>query len=175
MSNMFLTDADNLLRILLVGTSTYVGLVVLLRMSGKRTLAQMNAFDFVVTIALGSILAATVLDRSVSWVEGMAALLLLVMLQLLLTTLSVRSARFRSLVASEPALLLHEGEMLAQAMRRERVTREELLHALRDAGLDGPESAHSVVLEADGRFSVVPASAATKSPGADSRGGDSGA
>lgn len=175
MAGIFLTDADNLLRIVLVGTSTYVGLVVLLRVSGKRTLAQMNAFDFVVTIALGSILAATLLDRSVSWAEGMAALLLLVLLQLLLTTLSVRSARFRALVASEPALLVHDGKALPEAMRRERVTREELLHALRDAGLDNPESARSVVLEADGRFSVVPASAPEAGDDPDSRRADDGA
>jgi hypothetical protein len=63
-------SVGDLTRVAAVGTAAYVTLVVALRLSGKRTLAKLNAFDLVVTVALGSALATVVLDPGVSWAEG---------------------------------------------------------------------------------------------------------
>lgn len=149
----------SLLRVLLVGTAAYVSLVALLRISGKRTLAKLNAFDLVVTVALGSTLATVLLNRSVPLADGLAALLLLVALQYAVAYVSVRSARFDALVKSEPTLLLHRGRFLDAALRQQRVTREEVVSALRAAGVARVEDAAAVVLETDGTLSVVPGSA----------------
>ncbi|NKE48315.1 DUF421 domain-containing protein [Roseomonas frigidaquae] len=154
---MLFQDWNSLLRVLLVGSLAYPALVLFLRVSGKRTLAKLNAFDLVVTVALGSTLATVLLNRSVTLAEGLVALLLLIGLQFLVAWLSVRSGRFSDLVKSEPTLLLHKGQLLEAAMRRQRVTRAEMLAALRAGGLSGPENAESVVLETDGTLSVVPA------------------
>ncbi|QOY63008.1 DUF421 domain-containing protein [Lysobacter sp. H21R4] len=67
-------DWSDLLRVVVVGSCAYLALVVLLRGYGKRTLSKINAFDFVVTIALGSILATILLSKSVSLLEGVTAL-----------------------------------------------------------------------------------------------------
>jgi uncharacterized membrane protein YcaP (DUF421 family) len=115
-----------LLRIAVVGTLAYAGLIGLLRISGKRTLAKMNAFDLVVTVALGSTLATALLSSEVSLSEGMIAFVLLCSLQYVVAFLSVRSERFREIIKSEPSLLLHRGEYLRSAMRRERVTEDEI-------------------------------------------------
>jgi uncharacterized membrane protein YcaP (DUF421 family) len=152
---MFLSPWHDLARIVLVGVATYAGMIVLLRGSGKRTLAKMNAFDFIVTIALGSILAGTLLDASVSWAEGMTALLVLVGMQYLITHASTRWPALRRVITSDPVLLVHHGRLLQRAMRRERVTEEEVQHALRDAGLSELAQVRLMVLETDGRFSVV--------------------
>lgn len=152
---MIFDSWSSLLRVLVVGTLAYVALVSLLRISGKRTLAKLNAFDLVVTVALGSTLATVLLNRSVALAEGVAAFALLIGLQWLVATLSVRSARFGALVKSEPTLLLHRGRFLDGAMRDQRVTREEVVSALRASGLAGPEAAAAVVLETDGSLSVV--------------------
>lgn len=154
---MLFRDWTSLFRVLLVGSLAYPALVLFLRVSGKRTLAKLNAFDLVVTVALGSTLATVLLNRSVSLAEGLMALLLLIGLQFLVAWLSVRSPRFSDLVKSEPTLLLHQGQLLQAAMRRQRVTQPEMLAALRSGGLAGPEAAESVVLETDGTMSVVPA------------------
>jgi uncharacterized membrane protein YcaP (DUF421 family) len=143
-------------RVLVVGTLAYVALVITLRISGKRTLSKLNAFDLVVTVALGSTLATVLLSRDVALAEGLLALALLVLLQFALAWLSVRSPRVESIVKSEPTLLLYEGRYLDRALRRERITREELLSALRSSGLSDPEQAAAVVLESDGSISVVP-------------------
>lgn len=142
-------------RIALVGICAYATLVLLLRVYGKRTLTQMNAFDLVVNVALGSILATTILSKDLVWAEGMFALLLLLSLQFVLTWASARWTAIRGLIASHPTLMLHEGKLLHDVMRRERVSKSDVMHALRNAGLSQIEQARAVVLEADGRFSVI--------------------
>jgi hypothetical protein len=70
---MLFDDWSGLLRVLIVGTSAYVGLVTLLRFTGKRTLSKMNAFDMIVTVALGSTLATVLLSSDVALAEGRPA------------------------------------------------------------------------------------------------------
>lgn len=151
---MFYDGWQGLVRVLVVGTCAYVALVLLLRVSGKRTLAKLNAFDFVVTVALGSTLATVLLSSSVALVEGVAALVLLVALQYGVAWLSVRSRRVESLVKSEPTLVYADG-FLPAAMRRERVTEDELRQAARSAGHADLGSVRAAVLETDGTLSLL--------------------
>lgn len=144
-----------ILRVLVVGTLAYIALVLLLRVSGKRTLAKLNAFDLVVTVALGSTLATVLLSKSVALVEGVAGFALLATLQYVVAWLAVRSPRVSGLVKSEPTLLLHHGCFLEAAMRAQRVTRGEILAALRGAGAADPSGIAAVVLETDGSLSVL--------------------
>jgi uncharacterized membrane protein YcaP (DUF421 family) len=130
-------------------------LVGVLRLSGKRTLAKMNAFDLVVTVALGSTLATILLSREVSLAEGAAALVLLVVLQFAATWLSVRWMALRTVLKSAPTLLLHDGELRTDAMRRQRVTVAEVYQAVRSQGVGDLGRVAAVVLETDGTFSVI--------------------
>ena len=142
-------------RVAVVGVCAYAALVLFLRMSGKRTLAKMNAFDLVVTVALGSTLATVLLSKDVALAEGVLAFAVLIALQFAIAWLSVRSAMVRRLVKAEPTLLWHQGRWLPQAMAAERVTAEELRAAVRAQGLGSLEDVAAVVLETDGRFSVL--------------------
>ena len=83
-------------RVLLVGTLAYVALVLLLRISGKRTLSKLNAFDLVVTVALGSTLATVLLSKSVALAEGVLALGLLILLQYVIAWLSAWASTSRA-------------------------------------------------------------------------------
>jgi uncharacterized membrane protein YcaP (DUF421 family) len=142
-------------RVLLVGTLAYATLVVLLRISGKRTLTKLNAFDLVVTVALGSTLATVLLSKSVALAEGAVALGLLVSLQYAITWLSVRSPGFQSVIKAEPTLLLFRGRFLSAAMKAERITREEVLAAVRASGSADAAQVAAVVLETDGSLSIL--------------------
>jgi uncharacterized membrane protein YcaP (DUF421 family) len=144
-------------RVLIAGTLGYVTLVAILRMSGKRTLSKMNAFDFIVTVALGSSLATVLLSKQVALVEGIAAFALLVGLQLAVTWASVRSAWVRRIAKSEPALLYYRGEYLDAAHRRERVTEGVVRAAIRALGFGSLDRIVAVVLETEGDLSVIPA------------------
>jgi uncharacterized membrane protein YcaP (DUF421 family) len=143
-------------RTLLVGPLAYVALVLLLRISGKRTLTKLNAFDLVVTVALGSTLATVLLSKSVALAEGVLALALLICLQYAIAWLSVRSQRFQALIKAEPTLLLRQGRFLEGAMRAERITHEEILAALRASGAASLSGIAAVVLQTDGTLSVIP-------------------
>lgn len=151
---MIIGGWDSVVRIAIVGPLAYMSLIVLLRVSGKRTLSKMNAFDFVVTVALGSLLAAVLLDSTVSVVEGLAAMGVLVCGQYVVSWLSVRSDRFERAVKAEPTLVLVEGHPLPGAMRRMRVTRRDIEAAARDAGVEAHQVAE-MILEPDGTLSVV--------------------
>jgi uncharacterized membrane protein YcaP (DUF421 family) len=155
MSDLVFSSWSGLLRVLVVGPLAYTALVLFLRISGKRTLTKLNAFDLVVTVALGSTLGTILLDKSVPLAEGLLALALLVFLQFAIAWLSVRSRRFSELVKSEPTLIAHKGRFLDGALVQQRVNREEVLAVVRANGLDGLEHAEAVVLETDGSISVI--------------------
>lgn len=154
-ANIFFDDWQGLVRVIVVGGAAYGILIFMLRASGKRTLSKMNAFDLVVTVALGSTLATVLLDATVPLAEGILALALLVYLQFAITWLSVRSERFQKLIKSEPTLLVHQGRYLEEALFRQRVTRAEVEAALRESGQTDIAGVRCVVLETDGSLSIV--------------------
>jgi uncharacterized membrane protein YcaP (DUF421 family) len=151
---MFYDDWQGLARVLIVGTSAYAALIFLLRVSGKRTLAKLNAFDFVVTVALGSTLATVLLSADVALAEGVTALALLVALQYAVAWASIRSRRLTSLVKSEPTLV-YRGGFLPAAMRRERLVEEELAQAARGQGYADLSEVAAIVVETDGSLSIL--------------------
>ena len=166
-------------RIVFTTILAYLALVLMLRVSGKRTLAKMNAFDLIVTVALGSCLASVAITKSVKLVDGLAGILTLVALQYAIAWLSVRSKQVRKLVKSEPRLLFHNGQFLEGALRAERVTKSEVRSAARSSGHLSMRQVAAVVLETDGTFSVMsqadaPASALVGVTGASETAGDLG-
>jgi uncharacterized membrane protein YcaP (DUF421 family) len=148
-------DLPAVIRTLLVGVAAYVALIVALRVSGKRTLTKWNAFDFVVTIALGSVLATTLTSNQVALAQGVTAFVVLIALQFVITWLSVRSRLVRRWTKSRPRLLLRHGRIDERALKDERVTRGEVLAAVRGSGIGDLERVDAVVLETDGSVSVI--------------------
>jgi len=153
-SGMFFQDWQGIARTVIVGFLAYATLVLFLRVSGKRTLAKLNAFDLVVTVALGSTLSAIVLQQSVALAEGATALALLILAQYAVTFTSVRSVAFAAAVRAEPALLAKDGQYCEVAMRRERITEPEILSAIRSAGGHGIADVETLILESDGSISA---------------------
>jgi uncharacterized membrane protein YcaP (DUF421 family) len=151
---VFFDDWAGLARVLVVGTCAYVALVALLRISGKRTLAKLNAFDFVVTVALGSTLATVLLSSDVALAEGVVAMALLVALQYVVAALAVRSRTVERLVKSEPTLV-YRGDFVRGAMRRARVTEDEVRQVARSQGHADLDQVAAVVLETDGSLSIL--------------------
>lgn len=152
---MFFNSWIDLLHVVVVGTLVYVALIVSLRITGKRTLSKWNAFDFIATISLGSILASAFLSKTVAVTEGVFAVAVIVGLQFLITWMSVRFASVRKLVKAKPTLLLDRGKLLQSALRSQRVTESEVRAAIRAAGIANLEEVSAVVLETDGSFSVI--------------------
>jgi uncharacterized membrane protein YcaP (DUF421 family) len=152
---MFFDGWAELLRTGVIGVCAYAALVVLLRVSGKRTLSKMNAFDFVITVALGSTLATVLLSEDTALAKGVVALALLIFLQFIITWLSVRSKTVSRLVKAEPRFLFRNGEFMWGAMKAERINEGEIRQAMRSQGVIGQGQVEAVVLESDGSLSIL--------------------
>lgn len=152
---MFFEDIQGLIRVFVISILAYAALVLFLRISGKRTLTKLNAFDLVITVALGSTLATIILSKDVALAEGALALIMLIALQYAATWLTVRHEGFQRLVQSEPRILVRNGQWMERAMKEERVNHNEILAAVRSAGKEGVEGLGAVILETDGSLSVI--------------------
>ncbi len=154
---MWFDDWSDIVRVLIVGTAAYVGLVALLRISGKRTLAKLNAFDLVVTVAFGSTLATILLSSDVSYAEGVTALILLAVLQFVAAMISSRLRLGRAVITARPTLLLRDGVILDEVLHEQRISADEIRQAVRASGAGSLADIAAVVLETDGSLSVISA------------------
>lgn len=155
MEKVFFNNWESLQRTAIIGILAYTALILMLRISGKRTLSQMKEFDFIVTVALGSTLATVLLNKNVSLADGVLALGLLILLQYVLAATSVRSRTFAGMISSDPSLIFFNGRFLEKALRKERVAETEVRSILRSQGIADLEEVHAVVMESNGQFSVV--------------------
>lgn len=155
MENVFFDNWDSIFRTIVISVLAYIALVLLLRISGKRTLSKMNAFDFIVTIALGSTLATVLLNKDVALADGVLAFALLISFQYIITYMSVRSKKVSNLVKSIPTLLVYRGEMLEHAMKKERIARDEIFAIVRKKGLYDLKEVDAIILETDGSLTLI--------------------
>lgn len=153
--NIFFDSWGSIIHTLVISILAYVALIFLLRISGKRTLSKMNAFDFIVTIALGSTLATVMLNKSVPLADGVLVMFLLIGLQFFITYLSVRSEKVSKLIKSTPTLLVYKSDLLQDAMRKERVNADEIYAILREKGFSSIQDVDAVILETDGSLTVI--------------------
>lgn len=154
-TSMLIGSWFDLVRVLVVGTLAYFSLILLLRISGKRTLSKLNAFDLVITVSLGSTLASAFLSKEVSLSEAVVAFSLLIVLQFIMAWSSVNVKLIRNLIKSEPALLFYQGEYLHNQLKSERVLVEEIRAVAREQGALDMSQVEAVVLETAGDFSVI--------------------
>lgn len=146
---------DPVVRIIVVGTLMYIALIAIVRISGSRTLASMNAFDFIVTVAMGAVFGRTLTTQGVALVESVTALGLLIGLQYLVTSIRSRWPFFKRVITNPPALLYFRGVFIRGTMRRQRVSEEEIQNAVRKRQLGSMAEVEAVVLESSGEFSVI--------------------
>ena len=152
---VFFTGWEPVARTLFACLFIYVAVVVCLRIAGKRTLARMDEYDLAVTVAVGSVIATTMLFTEVSLVQGIAAVIGLVVLQFLGTLAKTRWLFMQRLMESQPTLLVRDGRMLPEAMKKTRITEAEVLQAIRMDGFRALDEVDAVVLETNGTFSVI--------------------
>ena len=155
LSEWFWSSGETLGATLLITLASYVTLIVMLRISGKRTLSKMNMFDWVVTVAMGSIIASTAVSKSTTFAQGVTACAGLIIAQFVVTWLSVRSKPFEHLVKASPTLLYYRGRFMREEMKRQRIPMSEMLSAIRQSGQGAPDQIEAVVLESSGELIVM--------------------
>lgn len=115
----------------------------------------MSSFDFAMTIATGSVVATTIISKSPTVAQGLAALASIFALQFLVALARRKSDTFASVVDNEPVLLMKDGEVMEPALEESRVTRSDLWEKLREANCMKTDQVRAVVLESTGDISVL--------------------
>ena len=161
---MIFSSFERMGQIALTALLFYLFIIVAVRVGGKRSTSKMNNFDWIVTIALGSIAGSTILSQSVELIDGCIAAATLIALQWIFTKISVYSEPFSQLLHANPRLLVFQGQMIREAMKRERVTEQEIYATLREHGVADIRDAWAVVLESDAEFSVIERQASDEIP-----------
>lgn len=154
MKERLFKDWQSLGHVALCAAIAYVVLFLFIRISGKRTLAKLTAFDFVVTVTLGSTLSSMILGK-VSQAEGAVALAIIIMLQYLLAWIARKSPVMEKAINASPTLVFYRGRFLEDAMSKEVLTREEIYAAIREFRLSDVDEVEAVVMELNGELTVI--------------------
>lgn len=133
----------------------YLAVIVFTRLAGLRSFSKMSSFDFAMTVAVGSVVASTALSDEPPLLQGLVALGSLFVLQLAVAWTRERSETVRDIIDNQPVLLMKGSEILHDAMRREEITRGDLLAKLREANVLHLGQVRAVVLETTGDIAVL--------------------
>ena len=156
MEKIFKTTPTDLLVSLISTVFIYVLVIFYIRVLGKRSTSQLNNFDWIVTVSIGSILSSTILLPDVSVTEGGSGVLFLLLLQYVVTKMMYNSDGTRKAVKSSPTLLFLEGEFLKHNLRKERILEPEVYASIRQHGFKEIDKIYAVVLETNSKLSVIP-------------------
>ncbi|MGB7449522.1 MAG: YetF domain-containing protein [Ornithinimicrobium sp.] len=140
---------------LVLGTAGYVALVMLLRITGARTMANMTPLDFVVAVTLGSAFGRTITAVDVPLAQAVVALALLIGLQWLIASGRARWEWVRRTVDSPPVLLWYDGALVESTLRKHRLTLSDVHTAARESGHGSLEDLQAVVMQQDGSLGVI--------------------
>lgn len=138
------------------GAAVYVFLLVLLRVTGKRQVGQLAPFDLVLLLVLSNAVQNSMNGGDNSLVGGLISATTLVGLNFLVGMVTYRNKTLEAVIEGRPQVLIHNGKLFTEVMRRAKLTHHEMNAALRQAGCSCVEDVHSALLENNGTISVVP-------------------
>ena len=134
----------------------YFLIMIGLRLMGKRQIGELEPGELVLTMMISDLATVPMQDFGIPLLAGVIPILTLLALSMLLSQLSLTSLRFRRLACGAPSILIREGVLQQEVMRKNRYTLDELLEELRGQGYTGVEEVKYAVLENSGRLSVLP-------------------
>ena len=133
----------------------YLALLLLIRLSGKRTVGEFTPFDLVLMILLGNALENGMIGGDTSVLGGILVVVTLLLLNAGLARITARSTRVERLVEGTPVVLVRDGTVFRSALRKENVAIEDLEEAMRQSGCKDASQVDLAMLETDGQISVV--------------------
>ncbi len=145
----------DLLLIFIRSLIAFVVLLTLARIMGKRQISQFTFFDYVVGITVGSIAATLAINEKVTIAIGVAGLIYWTLFQLIVNYISLGSFRFRDAVEGSPTVLVENGKVLEDNLRKVRFTFDDLMTKLREKNAFKLSDVEAAVLETNGKVSVM--------------------
>ena len=134
----------------------YLVLILSMRLMGKRQIGQMEAGEFVVAMLIADLAAVPMQDSSIPLLSGLVPLMTVLGLELVLSFLVLKSVALRRLLCGKPVILIDNGKVLQENLRRTRLTLDELVSHLRQKDILDLNTVQYAILETDGNLSVFP-------------------
>ena len=154
MEKWFTSDLKSLIAIVITAAGIYLAVIVFTRLAGKRSFSKMSSFDFAMTVAVGSLIATTVLSSSVSLLDGVVGMAAIYLLQISVALLR-RFKVIKEAVDNSPLLLMKGEQILHENMKKARVSEGDLRSKLREANVLNLNQVRAVVFETTGDISVL--------------------
>ncbi|RZM11863.1 MAG: DUF421 domain-containing protein [Pedobacter sp.] len=154
MKELLFKNWENVWHVAICAILAYFTLFLFIRIAGKRTLAKLTAFDFVVTVTLGSTLASMILAK-VPLLEGAVALALIIALQYVLAWTARESKVLEKIINSSPTMVFYRGVFLEDALKKEALTKEEIYAEIRKYRMLDVDQVEAVVMELNGELTVI--------------------
>ncbi len=139
---------------------TYFWLLFVARMMGQRFIGRLTVFDFVIAISIGSVSAGALSNPQVSLTSILITIGTLALLDIFLAVISLKASKFRRIVQGEPIVLIKNGKLLENTLRKTRINLDDLLMGLRRNKLANLSDVEFAILEPNGKISVIPKSQA---------------
>lgn len=134
---------------------TYIILIAMTRIMGRKQISQLTYFDYVVGITIGSIASVACVDKDVNVYEGLFSIIIWSVLTILISKINLKSIKIRLLIDSEPLLIMEKGKVIYKNMKKARYNMGDLLMQLRDKGIFNITDVEIAILEPDGKLSVL--------------------
>jgi uncharacterized membrane protein YcaP (DUF421 family) len=154
MEKWFEASTTSLIAIVLTAMGIYFATIIFTRLAGKRSFSKMSSFDFAMTVAIGSIIATTVLSKSVSLLQGIIGLAAVYILQVLVAILR-KLEIVQKLIDNKPLLLMDGEEILQENLKKARITESDLRSKLREANVLEHSQVRAVIFESTGDIAVL--------------------
>ena len=134
----------------------YLVLIAVIRLMGKRQIGQLEPSEFVVTLLVADLASIPMQDGGIPLFSGLMPILLVLGLELVLSGLALRSIKLRKLLCGKPVILIENGKILQENLRKTRVTLDELTGHLREKDVMDLGAVQFAILETNGNLSVFP-------------------
>ena len=155
MENWLTASLPIIIKMSVTAIFIFLSIIIITKIAGLRTFAKMSSFDFASTIAVGSILASTIMNNQQSLLKGALALAMIVSMQMIFSYLKRTSNMFSEVATNDPLLLMDGSDILYKNLAKAGIAKSDLMAKLREANVLQLSEVHAVVLETTGDVSVL--------------------
>ena len=142
----------------IVGRSliSIVVLFLVTKLMGKKQVSQLNTFDYIIGISVGSIAAALSVDQDTEYLDAMISMLVYGLISLLISYLTLKSIRIRRFISGTPTVLIQRGKILEKGIKKSKIDLNDLMEECREMGYFNLADIEFAIMEVDGSVSILP-------------------
>lgn len=148
-------NGDDMLISIIRTVILYIFIMFSLRVMGKRQLSEMQTSELVITLLISDIAVMPMQNTSTPLVSGIVPILILISLEIVFSVIMLKSGKFRKIVCGSPEMVIKDGRILQNQLRRLRMTTEDLCVQLRQQGIFSLEDVQYCIVETNGDVSVL--------------------